>query len=654
LAVALLAAQACGSDDGKKKVSFDGDAGMGGQGGSPEMNSAAGEPVAAAGAPEGGTGGTVAVTAGMGGTEEVTGGAAGAPVVLPPEPELLFSVKPGAVGLKGTALHNEPNVQNVIYTSSTGSQDFVDGTNAVKVTGVSLGLDPTDQIVAFALVQPEPANPLYLFSIADGSEGAQPSRTYESYWNNGGDEQSNLYYSDGVQSRRGGGEGGDQIGYNALLASEVSIGLSRGVVEGNPPDDLTGLAAHDARQPITELFFTVAPADVAATAAPASAISGAAADELGCTVFKSALDGNNSVAFSCADLGLVPNDVIDGLALFGDATPSKVIFSVSRGSQGAVGTALANAVLAENRVGATLFESPGDGSNTVLKSDRDLGLGEYVDDEIDALTVIDAPQPSAAHAASCEMTYDPVVDGGLVAVYGALHLGSKVMVLFGPTATQTSRAIAYSTTTCALLEQADLPAGFEDPRTMAIAPLVGWSTTKPLDKVEYLRITEDDLATGLAVRRYDATGTFAKAFPITDSYYGTYVTALVHEPVADRLYMVTSNGSADRVYVMPRPIASDTSLAATYFDLTLPCADEAGIPGTDAAGNLYLAKSQPSGTEYRVCGFTPKGELLPQPYFWSVDAGGDDRGFIVPGAAHFLLHSGTQPISIERGVFQTP
>jgi len=116
------------------------------------------------------------------------------------------------------------------------------------------------------------------------------------------------------------------------------------------------------------------------------------------------------------------------------------------------------------------------------------------------------------------------------------------MVLFGPTATQTSRAIAYSTTTCALLEQADLPAGFEDPRTMAIAPLVGWSTTKPLDKVEYLRITEDDLATGLAVRRYDATGTFAKAFPITDSYYGTYVTALVHEPVADRLYMVTSNG----------------------------------------------------------------------------------------------------------------
>jgi len=104
---------------------------------------------------------------------------------------------------------------------------------------------------------------------------------------------------------------------------------------------------------------------------------------------------------------------------------------------------------------------------------------------------------------------------------------------------------------------------------------------------------------------------------------------------------------------MPRPIASDTSLAATYFDLTLPCADEAGIPHGRGWQPLP-AKSQPSGTEYRVCGFTPKGELLPQPYFWSVDAGGDDRGFIVPGAAHFLLHSGTQPISIERGVFQTP
>src|SRR4051812_48640765 len=114
-----------------------------------------GEPAVA----EGGVGGVAEpVAAGMGGMGGMAEAAGAGGVPSPPEPELLFTVKGqgGTRGLAGTALNGEAHPQNTIYTSSTGSQERVNGTNAVKVTGVTMGLDPTDEIVAFALVQPEP------------------------------------------------------------------------------------------------------------------------------------------------------------------------------------------------------------------------------------------------------------------------------------------------------------------------------------------------------------------------------------------------------------------------------------------------------------------------------------------------------------------
>lgn len=636
---------------------------MGGQAGSPEPNiggSSAGAPGGMGGEPtvEGGMGGVAEIpAAGMGGVAEVVAGAGGQPSL--PEPELLFSVKGqgGTPGLPGTAVNGEAHPQNSIYTSSTGSQDRVPGTNAVKVTGVSMGLDPTDAIAAFALVQPEPENPLFLFSVADGAEGAYQSRINRSYNEDGGDEQANLYYSEGTPTTRYLGEGGDEYGYNGLLATEASLGLAGGEPDGPYPDDLTGLAVHDARLPLGDLYFTVGPNAVGAAD---SAVATVAANERACTVFKTAQDGSNTVAFSCAQLGLAPDDVIDGLAVWGIGVPTQVVFSVNASSMGAADTALATLYASESMVGSTLFSSAGDGTNAILKTQRELGLGEhYYDDEIDGFTVVPAPaKANVAHAATCQMTYDPLDadQGGLSYLSGSLHIGPNIVVIAGSTAANGGRLLAYNPTNCTFLQAKDLPTGFSNPVGLAIVPLAGWSKATPLDNVEYLRITPDDQASQMAISRFDADGAFVKLFPLTGTVYYDTPSALIHDPVNDRLFVLLrgNSGPADRLAVVPRPGATDTTLESTFRSLSTPCANQPDINGVDPAGNLYLAKSQLSGTDYKVCTIQPNGELLPLPYGWSVTGTNDLHGFIVPGASHFVVRTTKTPVEIERGAYQAP
>lgn len=619
--------------------------------GEPPVTTAGESPVPVGG---GGVGGQAPI--------EPTAGAGGEPPLpIVPKPELLFSVKPGAAGLEDSGIWNKTNPENFIYTSSTGSQNPVDGTNAVKITGESLGLDPTDQIVAFALPQAEPTNPTYLFSIADGSEGADTTRTqYEHVGNN--TEEGNVYFSSGEQSYRYVGEGGDLYGYNAMLATEVSLGLALGA--DSPNDDLTGLAAHDANLPITELYFTVTSA---AQGAADSAVATVAATERSCTVFKSNLDGTNSVAFSCASLGLLPSaadpDQIDALAVYEDAATTKVVFSVTTNSQGAVGSAVETTRLAGNGglAGCTLFESIGDESNSVFKSAKDLGLGEYwyMNDEIDGLAVIDQAKASAAHTATCQLSYDPVdavAGAGLSYIYGSSHVGNNVLVVFGPTATNTSRLVAYNATTCAFLQQKDLPTGFESPTSLAIVPLAGWSATKPLDKVEYIRI--ETAGYGKQLTRYDVDGATPKTLPIANTDYTNGASALIYDPNGDQLYLLVSTGGyppKQQFTILPRPNDDTTTLTASFVQLWSPCSYASDISGTDALGNLYLGQWQgPVTSDYRVCAFTPKGELLPAPYTWTSDTQGYRGGFIVPGAAHFVFHDTATPRTIERSTYQAP
>lgn len=670
IALTLLITQACGSDPGKRhNQGAEGGAGGEAAGGEPaapggNQNTAGSLPLAG----KGGTGGTGGMlgngglpaeggAAGMPMVVEMAGagGEAGAPVVvIPPDPELLFTVKPNAGGLVDSAVNGKTNPENFIYSSRSGSQDKVDGTNTVAITGADLGLADTDQIVSFTALQVEPKNPTYLFSVADGSEGAPPTRTYMEY-QSGQRNYADVYYSDGSTSYRYTGETGDDYGYNGLMAHERSLGLSDD--SGETLDDLTGLLPHDANKPITELYFIVKPE---AVGAPDSAVATMNAIERGCSIFKSKLDGTNELVFGCTQLGLVKDDQIDALLMYGTDAPEKVIFSVTQSSTGNAGSAVAVSSLGRS-LGATLFQSTGDTTNTLFKEPLALGLGgNSYDDEIDALAVIDAPKAKAEYAGKCDATYDlfdPQQGGFSASFLETFNIGDNVIVAHGQIASQ-ERLVAYDATTCAMLQQLDVPSGLLARSSSVLVPLAGWSAQKPLEKIELYKVETDNQASGKELRRYDTAGTLVKAYPITDTYYAQTFAAVVYDPIGARLYLLQQQNPypprLDMV-VVPLPDAQTTALSSEYHHLTMPCTYSPDITGVDAQGNLYLAQFQ-ADISYRVCAYKPNGEMLPSPYVWMPQAQSESYGFIAGQGSHFLLrtNNGAGPISIERDGYLPP
>ena len=671
LAVSLLVVQACGSDDGKKRAVQDGDAGMGGEagagegpgaGGSIAGKSAGGMPNTAGNGGEGivssGEGGTGTPTAGEGGMPSVSEGGAGGVPGVPADPELLFTVESGALGLADTAISAQANPQNVIYTSNTGSQDSVSGTNTVKVIGADLGLAAADSIVAFTELQQAPENPIYAFSVTDGTEGNVPttvdSHAYSESLTN------NVYFSDAVQSYRHVGEGGDEYGYNGLLTHGASLGTNS-IPDGGEgaSDNLRGMMFRDANEPLSELYFTT---DPAAQGATDGVVSDTAQDQRGCTVFKSALDGTASVAFSCADLGLAASDQIDGLLVYGEGQASEVIFSVTPNSLGVAGSALADAVASTDLLadpGAALFRSLGSGTNTAHLSPRELGLGYEYDDEdnIDALAVMNGRAGNVAHAATCTVTYDPYdIDdgGGLETIYMVTNVGgSGVLLVVGSTA-DAARVLAYNANTCAFIAQQDLPAGFQY-GDWAVVPLAGWSAAAPLTNVEYLRPIYNDQTFSYDVQRFDAAGAFLTIATTNLDYLPV---RLLYEPVNDLVYALIqlnfSSVALLQLAVMPRPTALTAELSADIHTLSLPCSYNPQIAGTDGDGNLWLAQRQGAGPDYRVCGYTPSGALLPLPYDWTPQIPDEHLGFLLGRSGHyaFTTNGTAGPFQIERGAFQ--
>jgi hypothetical protein len=680
VALSLLVTVACGSSDNKKHLDAS-DGGVGGEAG------AAGEPATSGGSmanPQAGNGGKanqggtgVVPQAGQGGEPEVPqggmggepnppqggqggdlsppiggqGGEGGAP--LEPLPELLFSVRPAALGLEGTGVASVDHPNNVIFTSGTGAPTSADGQNAVKIVGTELGLDASDTIASFTLLQPEPRDPMYFFSITDGAEGATSTRVYQEYWE-GQPSYGDVYFSDAVESYRWLGEGGDEMGYNGLLASESSLGLA--VQIDGPPDDLTGLFMHDANLPITELYFTVS-AD--AVGAPGSAVANTPVAERGCTVFKSTRDGNNSLVASCASLGLIADDQIDGLLVYGTDTPSKVVFSVTNYSQGATGTAVALAVQNYERPGATLFSSPGDESNAVFVGYEQLGLGNTYDDELDAIAVLDAPQQTARPNGTCNLTPDPfdTQNGGLTYLNGTSRVGSNVLVLFGGNAS-TPRLLAYDASTCQRLQAKDMETELHPPAQTAIVPLAGWSAAAPLDKVEYYRPSAGPPQFNV----HDASGELIRSISLNNFDYYDIPDALLYEPSSDSLYVVAgqySNGYRLGIALVPRPDDQATSVDLTFEQSSLPCTISPDITGTDPTGNLIVAQEQTpvddDAPRFRVCAFRPDGELLYAPYWWTPNLYSEQKGFI-GGGAHYLVDTNASagPVVVERSVLQGP
>jgi hypothetical protein len=136
-----------------------------------------------------------------------------------------------------------------------------------------------------------------------------------------------------------------------------------------------------------------------------SAVAQTPVNERGCTLFASNLDGTNEVVWSCAKLGLVANDDIDALVVYGAGSlPHTALFSVTQASVGATDTD----VNAESSKGhaADIFLSQGDNDNTRHVSARSLGL--LADDDVDALAIRSAGVPAETWLPPPPPFVDPV------------------------------------------------------------------------------------------------------------------------------------------------------------------------------------------------------------------------------------------------------
>ena len=422
-----VAVASCGGGS-HKKTHYVGEAGEGGVAGvpaGPGPTGGSGATTASGGeAGEQGGGTSPGGSAGAAGGEEAAGaaGASGAPPVIAmpiPVAHLLFTVGPGAKGLAGTALAAQANPQSVIFGSSSENPDPVNGSNSVLITGDQLGLAATDTIDAFGALQPKPVNPVYFFSVASGAVGGVPTRLARSAETN--QAIGDVYFSDTSLSFRdhneGETEGGDEFGYNGLVANEVSLGLSSVAPVDSDPDDLTGFQLLPDGLLPRRIYFSVSPDSVGL---PGTAVAGESADGRACTIFQSDLDGKNSVAFTCASLGLLAPSDVKALTVFGSTTPTEILFSVTADSTGVADSA----VDASTSVGGDVFVSTGDGQNSQRVAR--IGLGLAPNDQLDALTTVDRAPPSYSYASACTLTPSPMsADSIGLSFFSSAHLARQ-------------------------------------------------------------------------------------------------------------------------------------------------------------------------------------------------------------------------------------
>jgi hypothetical protein len=379
---AAAAVVACAGDDQKRVV----DAGGGEAGlGSPDPGDA--------GAANGGGSSNTSLagqTSQGGAAETAVGGGPDGTSGDGPGPELetlapfgmLFSVAPGAQGLAATGVaESAPNAAGNLYSSTGSGATHVQGTNALGYVFGELGLDAGDDLDAVSAIHPDDASAFY-FSVVDEAEhdeGVLDSGVRRS--SSSGEVQSDIFMTYALAPLNGNGS-------NIEWVDEFRLGLTP-ETEGDASTDNLNALDIDVPPGTKPLFFSVAPG---ALGAAGSAVATVAADELGCTVFSSELDGDNAVAFSCADLGLVPGDDIDALVVLGVGDePRRLLFSVTPGSVGAAATGVAQQV---GQAAADVFASDGSGTNTTYIEERALGL--LADDDVDALAVETTSDPGRA------------------------------------------------------------------------------------------------------------------------------------------------------------------------------------------------------------------------------------------------------------------
>lgn len=287
---------------------------------------------------------------------------------------LVFTVTPAAEGLDGSAVHSEENPESVVFDTDTALPTHTPGTNAVYIDAASLGLADADDVDAISfLAGPPPYSPTFFFSVEDlesHDEGMPDSALRDQ--SDGEDDPGDVYSSAGDDE-------------NALAFDEVSLGLTPDPAGGTPKDDLNGLELTGPSPASGPLYFSVKPGAVGLAD---TAVADASAIDLPGTVFVSELDGDNAVAFTRDELGLLPNDDVDALVVFGTMdTPRYVHFSVTAASVGSPGTAVNTQRTLDGAAG-DVFASAGSYSNTLVADAMWLGLlpeGTFTQDEMDAL-----------------------------------------------------------------------------------------------------------------------------------------------------------------------------------------------------------------------------------------------------------------------------
>ena len=655
-----VAVAACGGSTRKKSPPILGDAGAAGEAGARHeaMGGSAGaipqEPEAGSGGSElegtAGAAGAAGATANDGGNAGADSGEAGAGPVGPPPVHVLFTVGHGAQGLPGSALSGQAHPTSVIFGSRTESPDPSSGTNQVVFTAAQLGLADLDTIDAFAIISPEPRSPMYLFSVAGaGVHSVRPTRLNRSSLEDGA--PGDVYFSDATVSYHALGEGGDRLGYNGLIANERSLGLFS-TPNATILDDLTGVQPLlDGALP-SEIYFSV---EQSSTGLPNTAIAASTEEERGCTIYKSALDGTNSVAYRCAELGLVADAdsqaEITGLALLGTTTQSELLFTVSANSQGLAQTAVDAAVFKANNV----YQSTADGTNSLRVSGSSLGLSSS--DVLDALSVIDRALPNYGTASNCNLTPYPfdVASANLSTFSGAHSLGDHLILIAGrgpfvSDATPPDGIAAYDLRTCMFLARTELEYNALQGRAWTPVPLSGWSASDPLQKLEYWRFIS---GSELSVDRFDAAGTHLNSYAFTGipnlaGGFGGF--SLDYDAIHDRLVGVLNPNLNSQDYVRilfarpPSGTPDGTQIPVLASALPHPCAYSPAFSGVDSDGTTFFAQydatNDSTAPQYRVCPLSLTGEFAAPPFSVSIanSFGSTNWGLIVPNDAIYTLN----------------
>ena len=646
---AAVAAASCGGGV-KKKVNSFAEAGAAGEppsagsgneaggAGAPAAGGSAGANVPAPGAGAGGEAPTQAGAGGEGGVAVV--------VVPPPPPLLLFTVSANSVGLTGTGVAAQLHKQSAIYASTSAEPDPITGTNQVAITAAQLGIADTDTLDAFATLQQPATDPVYVFSVSAGeSEGQRPTRLARSSLDH--EAIGDVYFSDGTESARNLGEGSDQLGYNALVADEQSIGLSPIGNADAPLDDLTGVQLAASGVLPSEIYFVVS-ADSVGLAD--TAVAAATTAKRGCTVFSSKLDGKNTAVTSCDKLGLADGSQLKGLVLYGATAPTKALFTITSASTGLVETAVAaNDNNTENTADNNIYASPLDGSNSLQANGDALGLNYY--DSIDALTVVDRAPGKFGYNTSCDLTPNPTSpDGGNLATFESAHgLGDHLLVLSGKSPlvgeVSTDLVAAYDVKTCAFVaraaftEQSVLQGRFWTP-----VPLPGWSAADPLKNLEYWLL--GDTEGQILVERHDASGAYLGTYPLDVPLNAFSPISLDYDARFNRLFgvLAPNSGIPDAVriaFTLPSGAPGVEPLPVLSTPIPHPCAFTPEFSGVDSAGNSLYAQSNGQGP-LRVCDLTPTGELSDLPANWplhsvEIDTGSENWALLAPGSGLYSL-----------------